>query len=231
MSQCNRCGDEIEFRHIDGRPTPIHLSGEWCGGFQTRKRTGTSGDFRSPEAFTDPNAACPVCGARVFFYQNALGCRVFFDDLGWPWPKHPCTDNPASQSAKISRLKSSGRSRRRASSPVNAANLYELVDVSEDDDNLRIKFRNIANRLMVRTIPFPTSELLEKGWTLKDLRSAPSFVIRSNVEKTVVEFISARRTAVGRLVVLRKTGTGARVNGRQLRCSFLPRPAKDGYSG
>lgn len=28
-----------------------------------------------------------------FFYQNEFGSRVYFDDLGPPWPKHPCTDN------------------------------------------------------------------------------------------------------------------------------------------
>lgn len=38
-----------------------------------------------------PNADCPVCGRPVFFYQNGFGSRVFFDDLGPPWPKHPCT--------------------------------------------------------------------------------------------------------------------------------------------
>jgi len=43
--------------------------------------------------FVSPNAKCPVCGAIVFFYQNKHGSRVFFDDLGPPWPKHPCTDN------------------------------------------------------------------------------------------------------------------------------------------
>lgn len=43
--------------------------------------------------FVNPNAECPVCGERVFFYQNRFGSRVYFDDLGKPWPKHPCTDN------------------------------------------------------------------------------------------------------------------------------------------
>lgn len=33
-----------------------------------------------------------MCGAEVFFYSNELGSRVYFDDLGPPWPKHPCTD-------------------------------------------------------------------------------------------------------------------------------------------
>lgn len=40
-----------------------------------------------------PNASCPVCGADVFFYRNEHGSRVYFDELGPPWPKHPCTDN------------------------------------------------------------------------------------------------------------------------------------------
>jgi hypothetical protein len=42
--------------------------------------------------FVNPNAHCPECGADVFYYQNEFGSRVFFDDLGPPWPKHPCTD-------------------------------------------------------------------------------------------------------------------------------------------
>lgn len=42
--------------------------------------------------FVQPNASCPICGERVFFYANKSGSRVFFDELGWPWPKHSCTD-------------------------------------------------------------------------------------------------------------------------------------------
>lgn len=44
-------------------------------------------------SYVNPNAHCPVCGAEVFFYQSPYGGRVFFDELGPPWPKHPCTDN------------------------------------------------------------------------------------------------------------------------------------------
>ena len=44
------------------------------------------------ESYTVPNAKCPVCQANVFFYAAANGGRVFFDELGPPWPKHPCTD-------------------------------------------------------------------------------------------------------------------------------------------
>ena len=45
------------------------------------------------ESYVNPNAHCPVCGATVYFYRSPYNGRVFFDDLGWPWPKHRCTDN------------------------------------------------------------------------------------------------------------------------------------------
>lgn len=48
-----------------------------------------------PSSCLDPNARCPVCGAEVFFYSNEFGSKVYFDDLGPPWPKHPCTDSSA----------------------------------------------------------------------------------------------------------------------------------------
>lgn len=43
--------------------------------------------------WAQPNAKCPVCGALVYFWSNAHGSRVFFDEMGPPWPKHPCTDS------------------------------------------------------------------------------------------------------------------------------------------
>ena len=45
--------------------------------------------------YTVPNARCPVCQASVYFYHSPDGGRVFFDELGPPWPKHPCTDTQA----------------------------------------------------------------------------------------------------------------------------------------
>lgn len=44
------------------------------------------------ESFTRPTN-CPVCGAEVFFVVCPNGGRVFFNELGWPWPKHECTDS------------------------------------------------------------------------------------------------------------------------------------------
>lgn len=48
--------------------------------------------------YCTPNANCPVCDQPVFFYQSPEGGRVFFDELGPPWPKHPCTDQSGSRS-------------------------------------------------------------------------------------------------------------------------------------
>ena len=33
---------------------------------------------------------CPRCAEKVFFFQCDCGSRVFFDDLGRPWPIHDC---------------------------------------------------------------------------------------------------------------------------------------------
>lgn len=65
-------------------PSPVMLSGR-----------AVSRNGKQTISFLDPNARCPVCRAKVYFYQSPHGGRVFFDDLGWPWPKHPCTDNQA----------------------------------------------------------------------------------------------------------------------------------------
>lgn len=53
-------------------------------------------------SYCNPNARCPVCGAPVFFYRSPFGGRVFFDAMEPPWPKHPCTDNPASAVPRMS---------------------------------------------------------------------------------------------------------------------------------
>jgi hypothetical protein len=33
---------------------------------------------------------CPTCGDSVFFFSCDCGCKVFFDELGPPWPIHDC---------------------------------------------------------------------------------------------------------------------------------------------
>ena len=65
----------------------------WGGVFHSKSGEHFYGpDFWSREhSHTNPNAHCPVCGALVFFYRSPENGRVFFESLGPPWPKHPCT--------------------------------------------------------------------------------------------------------------------------------------------
>lgn len=58
--------------------------------------------------YVNPNARCPVCDQPVFYYANAAGSRVFFDDLGPPWPKHPCTDRQGSMERRPIERRSTG---------------------------------------------------------------------------------------------------------------------------
>jgi len=54
-------------------------------------QTGTKSHLSG--GYTVPNSRCPVCSASVYFYESSHGGRVFFDSLGPPWPRHPCTSN------------------------------------------------------------------------------------------------------------------------------------------
>jgi len=63
-----------------------------------------------------------VCGAEVFFYSNEHGSRVYFDDLGPPWPKHPCTDTSATREPSAA----SGRR-------LNPSGIRERVTFDADD--------------------------------------------------------------------------------------------------
>lgn len=70
---------------------------------RARKLGRQRGTHESPSGgLTVPNSKCPVCGENVFYYESPYGGRVFFDDLGPPWPKHPCTsgDNNSARVAE-----------------------------------------------------------------------------------------------------------------------------------
>jgi hypothetical protein len=74
-------------------------------GFAAKTRLAENGVIGSRSArFIAPNAKCPVCGEPVFYYQNEFGSRVYFDEIGWPWPKHPCTDNSTDRSSRLRRV-------------------------------------------------------------------------------------------------------------------------------
>src|SRR5260370_21310069 len=75
MNVCWTCGKKIDFRSIDGVVRPIHGSGG-CDGRVAKTR------YRQ----------CPKC-KRMAYYVEHNGGFFWADELGEPWPKHPCFDS------------------------------------------------------------------------------------------------------------------------------------------
>ena len=80
MSQCKMCGEEITFRYISGRCTPIHLSGS-CGDWSPYSVE----EIRKAKKFV-----CRSCGKDCWLVHHNGG-SVWVDELGPPWPKHICS--------------------------------------------------------------------------------------------------------------------------------------------
>lgn len=102
-------------------------------------------------SFVSTNAKCPVCGKKVFFYQSPDGGRVYFDALGWPWPKHPCTDSSIDLPKNIDKW-SMCKCGRAIISPLSTSC---PICVSEYEDPNRVEtikknLRLIAKRLLVK---------------------------------------------------------------------------------
>ena len=79
-SICRDCGQPIIFRMNCGRCVPMHVSGRACSGPPPYSKTSIKRAVRG---------YCSVCGDRVFFVRHNGG-SVWLDDLGPPWPRHPC---------------------------------------------------------------------------------------------------------------------------------------------
>jgi hypothetical protein len=107
-STCKYCGQEVIFRWLGGRIVPIHPDGGWeCGWSGSSSYVSDGPEYRHSvyvsDDFTRPTT-CPKCGAHVFFVRHNGG-SVWFDELGWPWPKHGCFDYGDDDFERFSRLR------------------------------------------------------------------------------------------------------------------------------
>ena len=82
----------------------------------------------SYDRFTVPTA-CPECRAPVFFVICPNGGRVFFDRLGPPWPKHPCTDSKHNVTISTTRFQVENVVESRSSRPTLSAHSEMLSDL------------------------------------------------------------------------------------------------------
>ena len=85
MSICRDCDEEITFRYVNGILTPIHKSGR-CDGHKSQLKR------------------CPKCSQMVYYVRHNGG-YFWADELGDPWPKHPCFDNRESISPDVLKLR------------------------------------------------------------------------------------------------------------------------------
>lgn len=193
MATCSVCGQDIDIRWVGGKLVPIHPGG-WCPGAASRS-TPSAGLFRTIDSYVNPNATCPVCGKTVFFYQSPHGGRVFFDALGWPWPKHPCTDTTAAQTGKVPtpRRGVGGATTLRDNSGAQLE-IYEIDETLRTKAGRDIKFRRIRDRSIFR-VHLSDAKIKDAKLEWDDFHDAPSFVVAPSIKDhptRKVQFICER---------------------------------------
>lgn len=218
MRKCNRCGGQITFRVVDGQTIPIHLSGG-CTGYQRGARSPRSQDLIAtttlldkPRSYLNPNAKCPVCGVKVFFFQSEDGGRVFFDDVGWPWPKHPCTDHLAAHKNATIYSPALEPSATRLDWTANFM-FFKLLYLHHDGGRPRLRLKEIPAGIggVFRAIFFNSersytfSQTAFEGAEIsdRDFRTAPSFLISKadlTASRPYIHFVSTR---LGKIVSVR----------------------------
>lgn len=171
---------------------PIDLGG-WCRG--AKSSTPRPGSFRTVESYVNPNAICPVCRETMFFYQSPYGGRVFFDGLGWPWPRHPCTGKNAAQTGTVkSPRRSSDGGITLRNSTGTQFEVYEIAEMPRMEAGWDIKLRRVSDRSVFNV---HLSDVEIKGAKLKwdDFHDAPSFVAVPSMKgrpTRTVQFICER---------------------------------------
>lgn len=201
MPTCTECGGKIVFRHVNGQVLPIHTSGSGClqsGQWSAAGQTRADRSFRSIGSYVNPNARCPVCDKIVFFYQSPSGGRAFFDALGWPWPKHGCTDSRAAQRKEVESLSVGPGPLVFKNAKGENAEIYLASDFEWMNGRLHVSFRRIRDRQGFRG-SISAEDRDQARLTKADLQEAPSFVVtRVSTEPNArqVDFICARRRKI-----------------------------------
>ena len=96
--------------------------------------------YHTPRSFW---TRCQFCNQHVFYYENDFGSKVFFDDLGPPWPKHNCPERQAQFASRKAPLKA-GRLKVERGRQIKSINNY-----NHRRHNRR---KNVANPLANRDI-------------------------------------------------------------------------------
>jgi hypothetical protein len=119
MNVCWTCGKNIEFRYIKDVRVPIHSSG------------GCDGRVAKTIAKTQYRP-CPKC-KRMAYYIEHNGGFFWADELGQPWPKHPCFDIEASRgtTAPSTKAHALNNLNRAVEDAIAKLNLVEIIQLLE----------------------------------------------------------------------------------------------------
>lgn len=96
--------------------------------------------------------ACPACNEIVWFFSCTCGSKVYFDDLGAPWPLHSCKARRIIDTIEMVR----------SSSRMTEDEIYRLITKYEKDNNEHIGddiLEIIEEVIGKRKYPFSTSEV------------------------------------------------------------------------
>jgi len=88
MAYCKFCGDTGRWRTLTAGKKHFFHKNHDCGDYITRKLAPKHRQL-TVQSFTRPTT-CDICGGKCFYYENEYGSKVFFQELGPPWPKHDC---------------------------------------------------------------------------------------------------------------------------------------------
>jgi len=98
--RCVNCGGSVDFRYIRGRSVPLHQGTNGCHVSLKKnlhKNAGARGirlrDLLYKKRLI-PFIHKGWCEEEVWFYEDEMGSKVWFDSPNPPWPKHEC--RPAS---------------------------------------------------------------------------------------------------------------------------------------
>lgn len=188
MAFCDRCGGEIEFRYIGGTLRPLHVGGVYCSAGSAGFVGAAVSKFEKAESYLDPNARCPVCGAPVFFYRSPYNGRVFFDDVGWPWPKHPCTDKYRGPDDGIVRSSGSFKFHFKGRDGE-LRDVYVLTALEVRLEEVALSLKSTSTRATL-DVELKLGDMEKLRFTKSDLEEAPSIVVLRNADVSRIREIS-----------------------------------------
>lgn len=88
MAYCKFCGDTGKWKTLSGGKKYFFHKNRDCEDYIGSKLTSKYRQL-TVRSFTKPTI-CEICRGECFYYENEYGSKVFFDELGPPWPVHDC---------------------------------------------------------------------------------------------------------------------------------------------